>query len=291
VSSRRPQLLVAASEEFLDLGDSWPLLREALAREGLQPSVVLWTDPTVDWARADLVLAMFAWGYVAHRREFVAWAYAVEAQTRLVNSAPVLEWGSDKTYLRDLAAEGVPIVPTEWVPPGGQWLSPSNDYVVKPSVASGGMGAARYVDQVVEIPDRHIRRLHADGQTVMIQPYQAIIDAEGETALIFLSGHYSHAIHKRALLRADVGVTERLWEQEVISAGEPRQDQHLLAERVVDAVARLVGPTTYARVDVVDSPEGSPLVLEVEVVEPSLFLIHCPEAARHIASTLRYLCG
>jgi O-ureido-D-serine cyclo-ligase len=124
----------------------------------------------------------------------------------------------------------------------------------------------------------------------MVQPYQATIDAEGETALIFLAGSYSHAIHKGALLRADVGVTERLWEQQVISAARPRPDQQLLAETVMGAVARMVGPTTYARVDVVDGPGGIPLVLEVEVVEPSLFLSHWPDAARRLASQLRSLC-
>jgi glutathione synthase/RimK-type ligase-like ATP-grasp enzyme len=283
--------VVATSEEFLDLDDSWPLLREALAAEGMGSSVAAWTDPTLDWARADLVLAMFAWGYVLHRPQFVAWAYQVEARTRLVNSAPVLEWGSDKTYLVDLAAEGVPIVPTEWIPPGGEWRSPSNDYVVKPTVASGGLGAARYLDQDATRADVHIRGLHAEGQTVMIQPYQPTIDAEGETALIFIGGHYSHAIHKGALLRADVGVTERLWEQQVIAAAEPRPDQHRLSETVMGAVGRLVGPTSYARVDVVDGPDGAPLVLEVEVVEPSLFLIHCPDAARRLAAQLRSVCG
>jgi glutathione synthase/RimK-type ligase-like ATP-grasp enzyme len=283
--------VVATSEESRNLDDSWPLLREALAVEGLSSSVDVWNDPAVDWGRFDLVLAAFAWGYVTHREEFVAWGYEVATRTRLVNAAPVLEWGSDKAYLLDLAAEGIPMVPTEWVLPNGTWRPPSHDYVVKPSVASGGMGAARYVDQDVEMADRHIRRLHAEGQRAMVQPYQSTVDTRGETALIFLDGDYSHAIHKKALLRADAGVTERLWEQQVISAAEPRHDQRLLAERVVRAVAHLAGRTTYARVDVVDGGEGEPLVLEVEVVEPSLFLTHCPDAARRIASALHQLCG
>lgn len=283
--------MVATSEELLDADDSWPLLRGALAAEGTESSVAAWTDPTLDWAGFDLVLAMFAWGYVPHRHHFVAWAYEVEAVTRVVNSAAVLEWGTDKKYFIDLVAEGVPTVPTEWVPPGGEWRPPSNDYVIKPSIANGGIGAARYVDQDATDADLHILRLHADGQTVMVQPYQATIDAEGETALIFLGGKYSHAIHKGALLRADAGVTERLWEEQVISAAEPRPDQHLLADTVMGAVARLVGPTTYARIDLVDGPQGTPLVLEVEVVEPSLFLNLFPDAARQLASRLRSLCG
>jgi glutathione synthase/RimK-type ligase-like ATP-grasp enzyme len=283
--------VVATSQEFLDPDESWPLLREALVAQGIEPSVAAWTDPEVDWARVDLVLAMFAWEYVFNRPQFVAWAYEVGARTRLVNSAAVLEWGSDKRYLIDLAAEGVSIVPTEWVLPGGEWRPPSNDYVIKPSIANGGMGAARYVDQAATDADLHIRRLHADGQTVMVQPYQAAIDVKGETALIFLSGNYSHAIHKAALLRADAGVTERLWQQQLISAAEPRPDQHHLAKAVMGAVDRLVGPTTYARIDVIDGPEGTPLLLEVEVVEPSLFLNLFPDAARQLAAQLRSLCG
>ncbi|HEY2564022.1 MAG TPA: hypothetical protein VGI44_09950, partial [Acidimicrobiales bacterium] len=97
MSRRGPRVVVATSAESLSLDDSWPLLREALAVEGLASSVRVWNDPTVDWGRFDLVLASFAWGYVLHRRDFVDWAYEVETRTRLENSASILDWGSDKT--------------------------------------------------------------------------------------------------------------------------------------------------------------------------------------------------
>jgi glutathione synthase/RimK-type ligase-like ATP-grasp enzyme len=290
MSGKASRVAVVTSEDFLDLDDSWPLLRDALAVEGLEPSVAVWNDPTAGWRDVDLILASYVWGYVLHRREFVEWAYQVAAHTRLVNSAPVLEWGSDKTYLIDLIAQKVPVVPTVWIRAGDRWHPPSDDYVIKPSVASGGMGAARYVDQGVEHADRHVRQLLAAGQTVMIQPYQSAVDVEGETALIYLGGNYSHAVGKEALLRSDVGVIDRLWEQQTISHVSARDDQRLLAEKAMHAVAQLVGSTTYARVDMVDSAEGSPLVLEVEVVEPNLFLTHCPEASGRLASLLRQLC-
>ena len=139
------------------------------------------------------------WGYVTRRREFVNWAYNMASGARLVNPAPVLEWGSDKTYLVDVAAEEVPIVPTIWVRAGDRWRPPSGDYVIKPSVASGGMGAARYVNHGFEVADRHVRQLLAEGQTVLVQPYQPTVDEEGETALIYFGGNYSHAVRKEAL--------------------------------------------------------------------------------------------
>ena len=129
----------------------------------------------------------------------------------MVNPAPVLRWNSDKTYLADLAAEGIPIVPTRWVPPGADWEPPSEDYVIKPSVASGGIGVARYRGLPVNVADRHVLRLHEEGYTVMVQPYQSNVDDAGEASLIYIGGHYSHAINKAAMLQADVGVADRLW--------------------------------------------------------------------------------
>jgi glutathione synthase/RimK-type ligase-like ATP-grasp enzyme len=277
----------AASAAFLELDDGWPSLRAALVVAGLEPHVTVWDDPTVAWHTYDLVVSMFAWGYVTRRREFVSWAETVTGRTRLVNSADVLRWNSDKVYLADLDAAGIPVIPTVWVHPGESWHPPSDDYVVKPSVASGGIGAARYVAQSVEMADRHVRRLHDAGQTVMVQAYQPSIDATGETALVFLGDRYSHAVSKAALLQPDAGLTEGLWEREVISPIEARSDQRLLAETVMHAVVRRFGPTGYARVDVVDDDNAQPRVLEVELVEPSLFLTTAPGSARRLAAVLQ----
>jgi glutathione synthase/RimK-type ligase-like ATP-grasp enzyme len=291
MTGQRPRVAFAVNDAFLELDDGWPLLQDALTAEGLTPSALVWDDPSADWSGADLIVATYMWGYVTRRREFVNWAYNVATGARLVNPAPVLEWGSDKTYLVDVAAEEVPIVPTIWVRAGDRWRPPSGDYVIKPSVASGGMGAARYVNHGFEVADRHVRQLLAAGQTVLIQPYQPTVDEAGETALIFFGGNYSHAVRKEALLRSDVGVIDRLWERQIITPAVPRDDQSLVANAAMRAVERRVGPTSYARVDLVDDVQGRPVVLEVEVVEPSLFLTHGPEAAARFAAHLRRLQG
>ncbi|MGH9097175.1 MAG: hypothetical protein ACRDWB_07095 [Acidimicrobiales bacterium] len=281
------RLALAASEGFGELDDGWPLLREALAAIGFDSHVVVWDDPVVDWPSFDLVTVNYTWGYVTRRPEFLDWAARVATRTRLVNPEPVVKWNSEKSYLGDLAADGIPIVPTWWVPPGAGWSPPSEDYVIKPSVASGSLGAARYRRAGVDTADAHVRRLHRQGQTVMVQPYQPAIDVHGEVALIYFDHQFSHAVSKQALLQPDVGETERLWEQHVITPTEATDQQRHLAETTLDAVRQRVGPTAYARVDVIDDFDGHPLVLEVELIEPAFYLTHGVGAPERFAAALR----
>jgi glutathione synthase/RimK-type ligase-like ATP-grasp enzyme len=282
-------LAIAASAEFGELDDGWPALQVALAKVGFHAQVVAWDDPQVDWGRFDLVAAMYAWGYVARRKTFLAWADRVEAVTGLANSAAHLRWNSDKTYLRELDARGIPVVPTTWARPGQTWEPPADDYVIKPTVASGSLGAARYQAGSRDAADAHVRRLHQAGQTVIIQPYQGSVDVGGETALVFLGDRFSHAVTKSGLLAADAGETDRLWEQEVITPTEAAPGARRLAEIVMGAVTGRFGPTAYARVDLVDDEQGRPRVLEVELVEPSLFLATAEGSAQRLADVLRHL--
>ncbi|MGH3400956.1 MAG: ATP-grasp domain-containing protein [Streptosporangiaceae bacterium] len=282
------KVAIAASGDFLELDDGWPGLRDALLADGLVPRVAVWDDPDVDWAAFGLVVAMYTWGYVTRRAAFLAWAERVGAVTRLANTADHLRWNSDKTYLADLGAAGLPVVPTSWVAPGQSWEPPGQDYVVKPTVASGGLGAARYRTSPVEVADGHVRRLHRAGHTVMVQPYQRSIDAIGETALVFLGDRFSHAVNKAALLAADAGESDRLWEREVITSTEASPGQRDLAEAVLAAVVRRLGPTAYARIDLVED-DGAPRVLEVELVEPTLFLADAQGSSQRLAGVLRRL--
>jgi glutathione synthase/RimK-type ligase-like ATP-grasp enzyme len=283
----RMLLGVAASREFLDLDDSWPPLADALAAEGIAVEVPVWDDSKVDWSRYDLVTVMYAWGYVTQREAFLAWTEAVAAVTGLVNNTAILRWNSDKTYLADLADAGVPVVSTAWVQPGEGWDPPADDYVIKPTVASGGLGAARYRSSLRHVADDHVRRLHDAGQTVMVQPYQAGVDTAGETALVFLGGRFSHAVTKSGLLVADAGETPRLWEREIITPAAVTSRQRQLADTVMATVSARFGPTVYARVDVVDD-DGQLRLLEAELLEPSLFLASAEGSAQRVATALAH---
>ena len=259
-------------------------LTAACERIGLDVDWAVWDDAGVAWSAADLVVIRSTWDYTERRDDFLAWAAGLSA---VANPLAVLEWNSDKTYLRELAAEGIPVVPTAWAAPGEDVDLPvDRDFVVKPAVGAGSMGAGRFS---ATDPDahaaarRHIALLHELGRTVMVQPYLDGIDQAGETALIFIAGVYSHAIRKAPMLPEAVvhgvarGSTHGLFVAERITAREPSAPERAVAEQVLasPALARVLGPVglLYARVDLVPTPDG-PVLMELELTEPSLFLAH-----------------
>jgi hypothetical protein len=280
-------IAVAACAELPELDDDWALLRDALAGVGLKGTAQVWTDPSVDWRAFDLVLVRGTWDYVARLGQFIDWVTAVGDQTRLVNPAPVLRWNSDKRYLADLAAAGVPIVPTAWVGPGQAWEPPGAEFVIKPTVSAGGFETARYRVDDLAAARQHVARLHERGSTVMVQPYQAAVDEQGETALIYLAGQFSHAVRKGPLLQLGAGVVDQLWQREQITATEPTDLELDVAEGALAAAHRIGGPITYARVDLVTGTDAA--VLELELIEPSLFLDTSPGAPELFAKSIRQL--
>ncbi|MGH9075530.1 MAG: hypothetical protein ACRDZQ_15645, partial [Acidimicrobiales bacterium] len=100
------RVAIAADEEFVDVDEGWPLLRDALGRLDVEATVAIWDEPAVQWGRFDLVLVCYAWGYVARRERFLAWAQRAAAETVVVNPVGALTWNSDKVYLGDLTADG-----------------------------------------------------------------------------------------------------------------------------------------------------------------------------------------
>jgi glutathione synthase/RimK-type ligase-like ATP-grasp enzyme len=208
---------------------------------------------------------------------------------RLHNPAAVLHDNSDKRYLARLAAAGIPIVPTDFFAPGEPVRLPAGtEFVVKPSVGAGSMGAGRFPADAQRAAHEHAEMLHSLGRTVMVQPYLAGVDTAGETALIFLDGRFSHAICKTALLAPDARHrpdTEQLYLDETITPRRPSDPERELAERAYEQLATEHGPLLYARIDLLPSPDG-PLLLEAELIEPSLFLAHADGAADRLAGAI-----
>ena len=288
-----PTVALATCAQFPGLDDDDRLLLPALSALDIDAVPAVWTDPSVDWASFDLVVIRETWDYVEQHAEFLAWAGAVSVATTLLNPAPVVGWSTDKTYLRDLDRAGVPIVPTEFLVPDGRasgWrpAATHGDVVVKPAVSAGSRDTMRFAARDVDgAAAAHAAALLAAGRTVMVQPYLDAVDDRGETALLFFGGEFSHAIRKGPLLVRDVE-GERvagLFVQEDITAREPSPAELSVARR---AVAQVPGaqPPLYARVDLVPGPDGDPLLLELELVEPSVFLAHAPGAADRFAAAI-----
>ena len=268
-----------------ELPDLDPDDRELLAplrERGAEVEAPVWDDPRVDWAGYDLTLLRSPWDYAPRRRDFVAWA---EQVPRLANAAPVVAWNTDKAYLGELAEEGVATVPTTFVAPQGEWSGPpaGGDYVVKPTVSAGSKDTARYGPHDAERARAHVRGLQAAGRTAMVQPYVPSVDERGETALLFLGGDFSHAIRKGPLLLPGAEPTSGLFAPEEIEPRTPTEEERAVAERVLDAAPFPREELLYARVDLVEDEAGRPVLLELELTEPSLFLAHAPGAAERLA--------
>ncbi len=290
----RPLVAAAAWAEYPELHDDWPLVREALHALGVAARPAVWTDDGVDWSAFDLVLVNGAWDNSRRPHEFLCWADSLAAAgVAVANSPATLRWNIDKRYLRDLEAAGVATVPTTWVEPAGASVDasalalPEGELVVKPSVSGGGHLTARYEPHEHDQARAHVAALVGSGRTAMIQPYQAAVDAEGEAGLVFLGGVFSHAIHKDPMIRRGVGPTESLVDNQVTRAATATAGQLDVARRAVAAAEALHGPTTYARVDIVERTDGEPALLELELLDPVLFFVHHPAGASRFADVLR----
>lgn len=274
------RIAIATAAEFPDLDEDGPALLAALRERGCAAEPAVWTDESADWPAYDLVVVRSTWDYAPKRDQFVAWAHRVARVTRIANPAPVLEWNTDKTYLRSLAEAGIPVVPTAWLVPGDTFTPPeSGEYVVKPAVSAGSQDTNRYhAGDHDELAAAHVQRLLEAGRTVMVQPYIADVDTLGETAMLFSGGRFSHAIRKGPLLTPAMGAFDGWYLQEQIQPREPSPAEQDLAERVLDSLAGLAPvrreDLTYARVDLLPGPDGSPIVIELELAEPSMFLVH-----------------
>lgn len=247
-----------------------PLLVQATADRGGRAEIVVWDDPAVDWTTYDAVVVRSCWDYIARREEFLAWTASVPT---IHNSQDVLEWNTDKLYLQQLEDSGVPIIETRWdVEPGGD-IGEHAEWVVKPTISSGSKDTARWSTR--EEVWAHSAELVAAGRTSMTQPYISSVDDEGETAMLYFGGTFSHAIRKGALLAPGEGVVQDRDSRESITPRTPSPAQLELSASVLAMTEEILGldaPPLYARVDLVTAADGSPLLIELELTEPSVFL-------------------
>jgi hypothetical protein len=241
----------------------------------------VWDDPAVDWSAYDLVLVRSTWDYSPRHDEFLAWARSLP---QVANSADVIEWNTDKRYLRVLEAAGVPVIPTIWLDPARHLskravhtrMPAFGDFVVKPVVSAGAKNTGRY--QPVSAESRakaitHATRLLDDGRWVMIQPYVTSVDTAGETCLVFIDGELTHAVRKNALLTGPAEESGELYAAEDMAAFDATPAQIEVAERALAVAREATGSDLmYARVDLVSGDDGVPMVLELELTEPSLWM-------------------
>ena len=288
------RIALVTAKAARDLDDDLPPLLDALHQRGYDVDTVDWDDAAVRWQDFDIALLRSTWDYSQRLPEFLAWAEHASAQTQLRNPLPVIRWNTDKHYLHDLEKAGVAIVPSAFIEPADDasrgidaFLDrhACDEFVVKPAIGAGSRDAQRHARAQRDDAFAHARRLLDAQRSVLLQPYLDRVDEHGETALIFFDGRFSHAIRKGPLLRRNEGPTRALFATEHISAREPTAAERALAEKVLTAIPF---PETllYARVDVIQDADGNPLVLELELTEPSLFFGHAAGSAQRLADAI-----
>lgn len=281
----RAHVALATYARLPSLDEDWPPLRAALEAEGVVGEPAVWDDPAVEWGCYNLVVVRATWDYARRSEEFLRWAEKVAAVSRLANALEILRWNTDKRYLADLEAAGLPVVPTKFVGPAEEVHLPSDEYVLKPSVSAGARDTARYGPAEVAQARRHIAELLAAGRTVMVQPYVPSVDARGETSLVYLNGTYSHAVRRGPILLRGAGTTRRPSTTNV-RPRVPTAAERSTSDAALAAVMDRFGTPLYARVDLVESQDGHSLILELELTEPTLFLRHNSFAPSRLAQAI-----
>ena len=259
------------------------LLAEALARRGLSAARVDWADPAVDWSRFRCAVFRTTWNYFKRFDEFMAWLDRVERVTTLCNTPEIIRWNVDKHYFTDLEARGIPVVPSRFVEAGSDarladLLAETGwrDAIVKPCVSGGAYHTYRVNAENVAEAEAIVAPLFRK-QAFMVQPFQDVIVESGEDTLMVLNGHYTHAVRK-VVKAGDFRVQDDFGGS--VHDLEPTREQMELAER---AMAACSPAPAYGRVDMVRGNDGRFAVMELELIEPELWLRHHPPAADAMA--------
>lgn len=267
-----------------------PLLQTALEDAGCEAVLVAWDDPRTDWSQFSCVLIRSTWDSVDRPAEYLAWVQLVASMTVLVNPLAVIATTLDKRYLTALSRRGVAIPNTDFLEAEGElrWMAPSEEFVIKPAISGGGRETALYRAGDQAGACAHVRRLHGRGLAVIVQEHVPQVRLRGEIKLIFINGSFTHAIRTEALLNADVGVLERPWEVPTNpTMVRPTAAELAFAAHALHQVEELCGArTSYARVDVVSRSPDDVVLMEVELIDPSLSLWANSDAATQLAATV-----
>ncbi|HEY6927071.1 MAG TPA: hypothetical protein VI653_26575 [Steroidobacteraceae bacterium] len=290
-----PVVALVTARAARGLDEDLPPLQASMHAAGLETRVVDWDDPDVPWASFDLALLRSAWDYTDRLREFLGWADSVGSVTTLLNPPQVVRWNTDKHYLAELARAGVPVVPSTFVEPGENaeraltaflQRHAAAEFVVKPAVGAGSRDTQRHVSTQLAPALAHLQWMLDAKRSVLVQPYLESVDTEGETALIFFGGRFSHAVRKGPLLPrgSTASPAVGLFAPERITPRTPGADELRVADEVLTALP--FEAPLYARIDLIRDASGAPTLLELELTEPSLFFAHASGSADRLTDAV-----
>ncbi|MBS1150007.1 MAG: hypothetical protein H6Q89_1705 [Myxococcaceae bacterium] len=253
-------------------------LAAALDQRGVIPVDVAWDHPFFDWSKVQLAVLRSCWDYHLQPERFLAWARGVP---RLLNPYRVVEWNSHKGYLRQLEARSVPTIETVWVPAGPAPLLPQllksrgwHQAVVKPCVSAAAYRTVRCSALDWREGQQLLGEICEKGEA-MVQRYLPTVETSQERSLVFIDGVFSHAVRREPVLTTKTHAA---------SLAVAADDERWVAEHALRGLE--FGPLLFARVDLLRDERGDLRVMELELIEPTLFLEAHPPAADSLAEAI-----
>lgn len=274
------RLALATYAELAQLHEDDRSVIDPLHRLGMDATPEVWDDPKVRWSEFDAVILRSTWNYYLTPAAFLAWVDLVGQVSRLWNPPAVVRWNSHKSYLNELAARGVPVVPTELCPdlPSALRTIEARGWdraILKAAVSAGAYRTYR-VDRSATFDGPPPWVAAPPLGELLVQPYFDEVERSGERSLVFLRGVYSHAFLRAPRLQPGSTLVEG-------RSVQPSEDELALGRA---ALAAAPGPTLYGRVDMVRDPAGIPTLMELELIEPHLHLLSHPTAASAFAQAI-----
>jgi hypothetical protein len=287
MNTPQPVVRLVTAAHLPDLLPDDQELLHALRRRGVETAVDVWDDPAVDWATAPLTVVRSVHDYHLRRDDFIAWIDRIEAVTRVCNPPEIIRWNSHKSYLRRLAESGIATVPTAWARQGepvdlGELMAARSwsEVIVKPAVSASAHATLKVGGANLAAGRAHLTEL-LRSVDALVQPYLYEFETKGETSVIWLGGEQTHSVRRPPGIHIPYGAM----------MGTPMDaPQHELdfARTVYEWIAP---EPLYARVDVLDTRDHGLCLLELELVEPALYLGHSTAFADTFAAAVCKLLG
>jgi len=275
------RIALATCKDLPEPDPDHEIVLDALERHGLRAEPCVWSDASVDWAAFSLCVLRTTWDYYRARDAFLMWLTRVESVTRVQNEFEIVRWNSHKSYLVELGRRGFNVAPTRLLRRGvGTRLQEVLDdtgwreVVIKPAISASSYQTRRIEASDVVAGEHHMTRLLKRGD-VLVQQYLPSVHDSGERALVFIDGELTHSVCKRPRFHG---------EDESVEGPLPVQPEE---EEL--ATALMAGPgrgTLYGRVDLARDFNGNPCLMELELIEPSLFFLQHPPALERFAAAV-----
>jgi glutathione synthase/RimK-type ligase-like ATP-grasp enzyme len=277
------RIAIASCKQLPEPDHDEALLLAALREAGVDAAVLAWDDDAAPFAGHDVVVLRSTWNYYERVDDFVAWAERTGAATKVLNAPSIVAWNAKKTYLAELERRGVPTVPTEFVMRGASTRRSVSELlaergwdevVIKPVVSAGSFRTERFARASAQSAQAFLDALVRD-RDAMVQRWMPSVETYGERSLVWIDGAITHAIRKSPRFAGGV--------EQVSGEIAIADDERAFAER---AVAPFASELLYARIDMVRDADGTLRVMELELIEPSLFFQHYPRALQRFVKAL-----